>query len=155
MPAEGEVTHMACVQEASLQFSVLNFFSSEDIRGVSAAEWQQRAWQCLDMERDMVPALQSSQSKCDMDKTIPTHNNWLKHHQHHLSDTRSILTSNWNTKYIYKGYRWDRVVAVFCWCFHVHTGTKGSGALLEKGIFFSLVGWLQLVLPEQKQRKFN
>lgn len=37
MPAEGEVTHMACVQEASLQFSVLNFFSSEDISGVSAA----------------------------------------------------------------------------------------------------------------------
>lgn len=35
-PAEGEVTHIACIQEASLQFSVLNFFSSEYVTCVSA-----------------------------------------------------------------------------------------------------------------------
>lgn len=145
MPAEGEVTHMACVQEASLHFSVVNFFSSEDVTGVSAVGcWV--AATCLAVfrhgeRRGSCPG--SSQSKRDTDKTIPTQKNGLKYH---LSDIRPILTSNWNTKYIYKGYRWDRVVSVLCSCLYVRnsTGTKDSGALFEKGIFFCLVGRLHL-----------
>lgn len=141
MPAEGEVTHMACVQEASLHFSVVNFFSSEDVTGVSAVGcWVAATCPAVfrhGERRGSCPG--SSQSKCDMDKTIPTQNNGLKYH---LSDIRPILTSNWNTKYIYikatGGTEWCLCSVHVC-MFVILQAQKVVVLCLRKG--FSFVWW--------------
>ncbi|XP_072702846.1 lebercilin-like protein isoform X2 [Ciconia boyciana] len=82
-----------------------------------------------------------------MDNTIPTYNNQLKYHQSDIR--RSILTSNWNTKYIYKGQRREETVGGkrkpenYIWnhmltklkqagCSYIYTGTNSASQSLEK-----------------------